>query len=53
MSKPLELESLYADLLNPGERTLSPDGSTWLFTLPVAGATQLFTMPVDGGYAIR
>ena len=50
MSRTLELESLCAELFNPGERSLSPDGATWLVTLPVGGLTHLFTMPVEGGY---
>jgi len=49
---PLTLESLCGAPFALEEPTLSPDGSTWVFTLNVGATRHLFTMPVQGALPV-
>ena len=47
--QPLEPEQILGGRLAPREAALSPDGSTFIFSLPAGNQRHLFAMPVRGG----
>ncbi|KKL63099.1 hypothetical protein LCGC14_2178470, partial [marine sediment metagenome] len=54
MKKPaVTPDILAAGLLAIGEPTLSPDGSTFAFTMDAGGRQHVFTMPAEGAFPLQ